>query len=328
MNRFVAAIVALSLFAQVALAQTTRPSIAQPLLQAGSRNISTHDPSSVMESDGVYWFFATGPGIRTYRSADLQTWTFGPPALNHLPLWARSYTKTQSLWAPDVVRAKDGRYLLYFSASSWGKNTSAIGLASNTTLNPGDRTYKWVDHGVVIASSAADEFNAIDPAVLIDDQKMWLTFGSFWSGIKLIELDPKTGRRLADNSPIHALAHSNQIEAPFLHRHAGKYYLFVNWGLCCRGVRSTYNIRVGRSDRITGPYLDKDGRDMLHGGGTLLLGSDKPFIGPGHAGILRAQNRDWFTCHFYDATQAGRATFAIRPLSWTKDGWPVVGADD
>ena len=118
------------------------------------------------------------------------------------------------------------------------------------------------------------------------DGNLWMSFGSFWGGIKLIQLDPATGKRIAPDSPVHALAHYDSIEAPFIYHHNGVYYLFLNWGMCCRGLNSTYNMRVGRSPKITGPYLDKEDKDMLEGGGTLLLDTDGPFIGPGHAGIL------------------------------------------
>jgi len=101
------------------------------------------------------------------------------------------------------------------------------------------------------------------------------------------------------------------------------HYLFVNWDRCCRGTNSTYNIRIGRSREITGPYLDKDGKDLAQGGGTLFLGSDGPFIGPGHAGIFDEDGHFWFSCHFYDGTQRGASTLAIRPLRWT-NGWPAL----
>jgi arabinan endo-1,5-alpha-L-arabinosidase len=228
-------------------------------------------------------------------------------------------------WAPDVAPAPGGGYFLYYSASMFGKNTSAIGLAFNRTLDPKDPAYKWEDRGPVIGSRAGvDEFNAIDPAVLIDGERMGLAFGSFWEGIKAIRLDPATGKRIAPNSPIVALAHSDEIEAAYVHRHGERYYLFVNFGLCCRGVRSTYEIRVGRSDSPAGPYLDKDGRDMRRGGGTLLLGSRGAMIGPGHAGIVNDGTRDWLSFHFYDGTMFGRGTLGIRPLTWDADGWPVV----
>jgi hypothetical protein len=150
-----------------------------------------------------------------------------------------------------------------------------------------------------------------------------MALGSFWSGIKLVQLDSKTGLRKAD-APIHSIAYEREIEAAAVHHHDGYYYLFVNWGKCCRGVNSTYEIRVGRSREITGPYRDKDGVDMMKRGGTLLLGSDGAFIGPGHAGLFEENGRFWFSCHFYDGTQRGRSTLAIRPMRWGEDSWPIL----
>ena len=317
--------------ALAAAAQTSQPAAASaPAPPPGSRDVRTHDPSTVIRQGDEYWFYYTGPGLRSYHSRDLKTWEPGPPrVLDQLPQWTQPYAlRMDRLWAPDVVRAPDGRYFLYYSASSFGKNTSAIGLASNTTLDPADAAYRWVDHGIVIQSKASDDFNAIDPAVTLDkDARMWLSFGSYWSGIKLIELNPRTGLRIAPDSRVHSLARAKEIEAPFIHRHGEKYYLFVNHGLCCRGVKSTYEIRVGRSDRITGPYVDRDGKDLLDGGGTLVLGSQPRdnFIGPGHASIVTdADGREWLTCHFYDATQFGRGTFAMRRLAWGEGDWPMV----
>jgi arabinan endo-1,5-alpha-L-arabinosidase len=155
--------------------------------------------------------------------------------------------------------------------------------------------------------------------------RLWLAFGSFWTGIKLVELDPATGKRLAANSRIHSLAWHDKIEASYIYRHANYYYLFVNWGQCCRGVRSTYNIRVGRSPKISGPYLDKNGIDLLHDGGSLVLGSAGPFIGPGHAGIISTGGKEWFSCHFYDGTHEGKPTLALFPMEWDAAGWPEVG---
>ena len=304
------------------------------LLRLGSRGVRAHDPSTVVKCGDEYWLFTTGPGVRSYRSRDLRQWESGPRVFAEPPAWARRFATKESLWAPDVIRAPDGRYLLYYSASSFGKNTSAIGLASNATLDSSDPAFRWVDEGIVVESARTSDFNAIDPAVTIDgDGRMWMSFGSFWSGIKLIELDPRTGKRRAGDNPIRALATKKEIEAPFIHRRPDRtgrdaYYLFVNWGFCCRGVKSTYNIRVGRSDRIEGPYLDRDGKDLAEGGGTLFFGSDAPMIGPGHAGVVNDGTRDWLSFHFYDATQNGRATLGLRPLEWDEDGWPVVAAGE
>jgi arabinan endo-1,5-alpha-L-arabinosidase len=287
--------------------------------------VRAHDPSTIVKCKDEYWVFCTGPGVRSYRSRDLKTWEAGPRVFDEVPAWARKFMRDDRPWAPDVAPAPGGGFFLYYSASMFGKNTSAIGLAFNRTLDPADPQYKWEDRGPVITSQASDNFNAIDPAVLVEGNgHMGLAFGSFWSGIKGIRLDPATGKSIAPDSPLVSLANSKEIEAAYVHRHDGKYYLFVNHGLCCRGVRSTYEIRVGRSDSPDGPYLDKAGRDLRDGGGTLLLGSQGSMIGPGHAGIVSDGKRDWLSFHFYDATNFGRGTLGIRPLVWEADGWPVV----
>jgi arabinan endo-1,5-alpha-L-arabinosidase len=297
--------------------------------QIRNRGLFVHDPSAVVRWKGEYWFFSTGRGVLSRHSKDLASWEEGPRVFSLSPAWTTGVVNNFRgyFWAPDVIRLND-QFLLYYSVSAWGKNTSAIGLATNPTLDPEDPNYHWTDRGVVIQSGAKDNFNAIDPSVLQDaDGRLWMAFGSFWSGIKLVELDRTTGKRIAPDSPIHSLAWHDTIEAACLYRRGDFYYLFVNWGLCARGVNSTYNIRVGRSARITGPYLDRRGEDLRQGGGTLFLGTRGSLIGPGHAGILSENGRDWLSCHYYDGKNNGRATLAILPLTWTTDGWPEVVAD-
>ena len=150
-----------------------------------------------------------------------------------------------------------------------------------------------------------------------------MAFGSYWSGIKLIELDSKTGHRVATDSPMYSLAHHDSIEAAFIHRRDTNYFLFINWGQCCRGTNSTYEIRIGRSAKITGPYLDRDGRDMMFDGGTPFLNSKPPFYGPGHAGIITVAGQDWFSCHYYDGNNRGRSQLWVGKLSWDTNGWPI-----
>jgi arabinan endo-1,5-alpha-L-arabinosidase len=286
-----------------------------------------HDPSRIVLCGDRYWVFATGQGIRTYSSVDLKVWSPGPPVFTTPPAWHRETVPNHRghLWAPDILKLGH-RYRLYYSVSAWGKNTSAIGLATNSTLDPKDPEFAWKDDGVVIKSSATNDFNAIDPAVILDERgRVWMTFGSFWSGIKLVQLDAVTGHRLAPEGPVHSLAHTAAIEAPYLHHHGGNYYLFVNWGLCCRGTNSTYEIRMGRSPDILGPYLDRDGRDLLSGGGTLLLGSEGAEVGPGHASVFGPPTAEKLTFHLYDARHGGRPTLGLRDLAWTADGWPSVG---
>ncbi len=318
--------------ASAEIAATERaPAEAAKLAMLGSRDIRAHDPSSLAFSNGEYWLFHTGRGIPSWRSRDRRNWTAGPPVFAASPPWvaeAVPENRNSHFWAPDIIQMGD-RYLLYYSVSSMGKRTSAIALATNATLDPADPRFHWKDEGPVIRTSGADNFNAIDPALVVDhDNKLWMVFGSYWSGIKLLELDAATGKRITSTAPLHALAHDRSIEAAFIHRRGGHYYLFVNKGWCCRGVNSTYHIEVGRAEKITGPYTDREGRPLLQGGGTLFLGAESPVIGPGHASIQEIGGREWFGYHFYDATQDGRATYGLRPLTWDADGWPVAGMMD
>ena len=300
------------------------------LAAAGSEplrgELTIHDPSTIVECDDTYWVFGTGRGILSRSSGDLVEWRAGPPVFEAPPAWTTNVVARSRgrFWAPDVIRI-NGRYLLYYSVSSWGSRNSAIGLATSPTLTPGSSGSRWEDRGPVIRSSEAGDFNAIDPSVMRDSSgRLWLAFGSFWSGIKLVELDPQTGLRLDPNAPLRALAWKEAIEAPCLHQHGDHYYLFVNWDLCCRGTNSTYNVRVGRSTSVTGPYLDKDGLDLLRGGGSLVLETTGSRIGPGHAGILRQGGTNWLSYHYYDGNQRGTAKLGILPLRWAADGWPEV----
>ncbi len=227
-------------------------------------------------------------------------------------------------WAPDIVYL-NGRYLLYYSVSTWGSQNSAIGLASNPTLDPAAPGYHWTDEGVVLRSSPRENFNAIDPSAMqARDGQLWLVFGSYWSGIKLVLLNPRTGKQLDTNTPPVALAWKEAIEAACLCQHGDDFYLFVNWGQCCRGTNSTYNIRVGRSRSVTGPYMDKTGQDLLQGGGSLLLETNGRFIGPGHAGLLFQGATNWLSFHYYDGERKGAPTLGLRRLRWTDEGWPEV----
>ena len=304
-----------------------------PLEQSASRGITTRDPSSVVRCKKDYWVFYTGRGVPSYHSRDLVKWERGPAVFKAAPEWiAKIVPQNRNLlyWAPDIIHLGD-RYLLYYAVSSFGKMTSAIGLATNPTLDPDDPAYHWTDEGFVVRTQDGDGYNAIDPSVFQDrDEKLWLAFGSYWSGIKLVELEPQTGKRLAPDSKLFSLAYNESIEASCLCRHEDYYYLFVNWGSCCAGPKSTYNIRIGRSKSVTGPFVDQAGVDMLQRGGSLFLATTNgPLIGPGHAGILNVQGKDWFTSDFEaDLRMGGKATLAIMPLRWNADGWPEATVND
>ncbi|HUA66739.1 MAG TPA: arabinan endo-1,5-alpha-L-arabinosidase [Alphaproteobacteria bacterium] len=294
----------------------------EPLALQGDTFI--HDPSTVIKDGDHYYVFGTGQGIRFKSSPDLIHWKALTPIFSEPPPWTETAVPEfrGHFWAPDIIRV-DGKFLLYYAVSTWGKQVSAIGVATSPTLDPSSPNYQWTDRGMVIASTNGGDYNTIDPSVMLDDDgKLWLAFGSYWDGIYLTELDPQTGLRARDHA-VYPLAWNNSIEASCLTRHENYYYLFVNWGTCCQGTNSTYEVRMGRATRVTGPYFDRNGRDLEAGGGSKFLVSTGRFIGPGHIGILKDGDRVWFSYHYYDAATSGRARLAVGKLGWTKDGWPV-----
>jgi arabinan endo-1,5-alpha-L-arabinosidase len=244
-----------------------------------------------------------------------------------LPAWIKEEVPgAGDLWAPDVS-FYNGRYQVYYSVSTFGNNQSAIGLATNTTLDIHRPDYQWQDEGIVIKSERGFNWNAIDPHFVLDkDGNPWLSFGSFWSGIKLVRLDKATGKRLEGDTALRSIASRTApgaVEAPFIIYHEPYYYLFVSFDQCCKGVDSTYNIRVGRAEDITGPYLDKAGISMLYGGGSLLREATERWKGPGHNAILSKDGLDYLVYHAYDAEQFGAFKLRIEPILW-HDGWPVL----
>ncbi len=199
---------------------------------------------------------------------------------------------------------------------------------TNAAFNPAKPGEGWRDQGLVLMSKDGDDFNAIDPfRVDVSDGRAYLAFGSFWSGIKLSRLDPDIGRLIAADTPRLALASRNggAIEAASILEHEGRFYLFVSFDQCCKGVASTYNIRVGRADRIEGPYRDKDGKAMLEGGGSLLLATTGRFIGPGGQEALKTAKGDMLAYHYYDGDAAGASKLQLSPILWSADGWPELG---
>ena len=306
-------------------ARTSPPAVktAPPKILALKGAIGAHDPV-IIKAEGKYYRFITGPGIPIGCSPDLISWTECGRVFNQLPVSVyKSVPKVQELWAPDIAFF-NGKFHLYYAASSIGSNHSAIALATNTTLDSLNKNYKWVDEGIVIESRENNTYNAIDPNFVLDQEgKAWLTFGSFWTGIKLIELDATSGKPIPDYK-LHALAQRNStaIEAPFIVYKDGYYYLFVSFDQCCKGVDSTYNIRVGRSKTITGPYADHEGKAMLDGGGTLLLEGKKEWRGPGHNALLIEGDKYWLVYHAYDVKSNGVPLLHIEELSWEDMGWP------
>lgn len=291
-----------------------------------------HDP--VIAKDGRnYYVYTTGPGIAVQSSPDMKQWKPEPRVLDPAPAWTATTIpgSRDFYWAPDISFF-NGKWHLYYSVSTFGKNRSAIGFATNETLDPSKPNYKWEDQGPCFQSYAADNYNAIDPNIVLDDHKQpWLSFGSFWSGIQIIKLDPNTGKP-ADPSakPLriagrpHEPGQPGAIEAPFIFRHGRDYYLFASFDFCCRGVSSTYNVRVGRARQVEGPYLDRDGKAMADGGGTLVVAGEGRWHGTGHNAVFRDKRKDYIVYHAYDGEDNGAPKLRIEPLAWDREGWPKV----
>ncbi len=295
-----------------------------------------HDPAIIREG-GTYYVFCTGgrPGggvipIRT--SSDMTTWKLAGYVFEKLPDWAaKEIPKARGAWAPDIS-FYNGRYQLYYAVSTFGSRNSAIGLATNATLDPGSPNYRWVDEGMVLRSyQDKDDWNAIDPNLFIENKhSVWLDWGSFWGGIKMRRLDPETGKPAENDTTVYSLSSrprtppiGGSVEAPFLIRHGGWFYLFVSFDRCCRGVNSTYNVVVGRSKKVTGPYVDKSGKPMTEGGGSVVIAAQTAnWHGAGHEAVLQEKRADYLVFHTYDG-KTGRPFLQIETMEWV-DGWPRV----
>jgi len=300
--------------------------------------ISVHDPVMIRQ-DSMYYLFCTGWGITVWSSPDMKVWNKGKQVFDKAPEWAVRLIPgfKGHIWAPDIT-FHNGKYYLFYSVSAFGKNTSCIGLTTNTTLNPNDAGFKWEDQGKVIQSiPGRDLWNAIDPNLAFDENGTpWLVFGSFWSGMKLVKLgdglnavaEPQewytVAKRSRDFKTADADAGEGSIEAPFLFKKDKYYYLFVSFDFCCRGKNSTYNIRVGRSENITGPYLDREGNRLDQGGGTLVLAGNDEWPGVGHNAAYTFSGTDYLIFHGYDASDEGKPKLMIREIQWDKDGWPLT----
>lgn len=323
-----------------------------PRAEAQTGNVRDVPDPTIIKYGDSYYVYSTAPGIEIRRSKDLRHWELiGTVLPTALPSWAQKEVPgTQFPWAPEIAFF-NGKYHLYYALSTFGSQRSVLALATNTTLDPADPSYRWVDHGKVLESfPGKSTFNAIDGSVILDEKgEPWLTWGSFWGGIKMRKLDKATGRLSSTDTTLISLAtrkgndpnfrsgpaaYTQAIEAPYIIRHGDYYWLFVSWDACCLGAKSTYNVRVGRSKNVTGPYLDRDGVPMIQGGGTLVLAGRDSIAGPGHNSILTDGDRQYIAHHYVnikegpaspDAPLAIPRSLQIRPLYWAWDGWPIAG---
>lgn len=310
------------------MAVLATPASAQPL----TGNIAIHDPTIAVLDDG-FASFATGVEgshdggqIRTKTSLDGIDWQEAGAIPGKMPQWVideMGFTP-KNIWAPSVIE-HDGVSYMYYSVSSFGKNDSVIGLMTNDDLKAADPTAGWVDHGLVLRSHQGDDFNAIDPFRIDSGDRAWLAYGSYWQGIQLVEIEPDSGMPLEGaEATFIASRKGDAIEAPALLERDGKFYLFVSFDHCCRGIASDYRIMVGRADAIGGPYLDKSGKPMLEGGGTELLATTGDHIGPGGQEVFLRDGEPWLALHFYNRMEGGTPNLHLTPLLWSDDDWPKV----
>lgn len=271
-----------------------------------------HDPSTIAECDGKYYTFGTGSG--GLISADGWTWKGGA-------------VRPGGGAAPDVMKIGD-RYLVVYGATGGGLgggHNGRILTMWNKTLDPQSPDFKYSDPIEVAASDGLEDNDAIDPGLLLDPTtgRLWVSYGTYFGNIRLIELDPKTGERMKGNEPLDIAI---DCEATDLLYRNGWYYLLGTHGTCCDGVNSTYNIVVGRSRSVTGPYIDNVGRDMFHGGGKMVIAAGDRVVGPGHFGrTVIDEGVEVMSCHYEaDFDQSGRSVLGLRPLLWKND-WPVAG---
>jgi arabinan endo-1,5-alpha-L-arabinosidase len=271
-----------------------------------------HDPSTIAECDGKYYTFGTGGG--GLISDDGWSWHGGAE-------------RPGGGAAPDVLKIGD-RYLVIYGATGGGLgggHNGRILTMWNKTLDPKSPDFKYTNAIEVCASDGMEDQDAIDPGMLLDPTtgRLWVSYGTYFGTIRLIELDPTTGERVKGNKEKDIAI---DCEATDLIYRDGWYYLLGTHGTCCDGVNSTYNIVVGRSRNVEGPYLDNVGRDMFHGGGKMVIAAGDRVCGPGHFGrTVIDEGVEIMSCHYEaDFERSGRSVLGIRPLLW-KNGWPIAG---
>lgn len=269
-----------------------------------------HDPSTIVECEGKYYTFGTGGG--GLISEDGWNWKGGA-------------VRPGGGAAPDAMKIGD-RYLVVYGATGGSSNhKGAILTMWNKTLDPTSPDFKYSDPIVVATSDGYEDCDAIDPGLMLDPNtgRLWLSYGTYFGFSRVVELDPKTGELVKGNEPVDVAI---VCEATVLTYNEGWYYLLATHGSCCDGANSTYNVVVGRSKNVTGPFIDNVGRSMLEGGGKMVAATEGRLIGPGHFGrIVIEEGIEKMSFHYEaDLNQSGRSVLGIRPLLW-KNGWPVAG---
>ncbi|MBB5803502.1 arabinan endo-1,5-alpha-L-arabinosidase [Saccharothrix ecbatanensis] len=290
-----------------------------------------HDPT-IARSGDCYYVVSSLDGFPIRRSCtglDGPWSVIGKVFPDGSPSWLKSYLNTTDPkfeWAPSIDQV-NGVWRVYYAGTTYGSQTSAIGLATATNIEG-----PWTDQGEVLRSRARMAYNAIDPDTawtVVNGKRVtpYLVWGSWWTGLYIRQLG--TDGKFAPNTPeVHIASRPNgAIEAASIVHRDGYYHLFASFDICCKGANSSYRVMYGRSRSITGPYLDRNGVDMLDGGGTQLIASYGNVRGPGHQDVFDDNGTFRIVHHYYDSTRDTGpfdAHMQIRDLAWTSDGWPQL----
>nr|WP_315254977.1 arabinan endo-1,5-alpha-L-arabinosidase [uncultured Flavobacterium sp.] len=282
--------------------------------------VASHDPSTIVKSGVNYYVFTTGDNIPMTYSTNLVNWSWGTSVFTSTPSWIASYVPgfTKNFWAPDVAWFNN-RWNMYYSCSTFGSATSAIGLVTAPSISQSAGT-KWTDRGRVVSSTSSSDVNAIDPSILVDGSNVYMAYGSWHAGIGVVQITPSTGLPTGTRTIV-AGGSAASWEAPCLIKEGSYYYMFVNRGNCCQGVNSTYYIVVGRSTSPFGPFVDKSGVKLTSGGGTTVLAKQGNYIGPGHLSRITGTQKG--SVHYYDGADSGNPKLEIVYFTWS-NGWPTL----
>ena len=321
----------------------------------------THDPELIKQGD-TYYLFPTGGAISS--SKDLIHWTFAYNVFDKAPDWVTpdiigansrgwgalavspggrgggAAPRGGRINAPEI-QLVNGTYYLFYNVTAFARNTSAIGVATNKTLDPSSPDFKWVDHGMVVQSMPyRDMWNALDANLIMDGNQGYLVFGSFWGGIKMVKLapdllsvaKPEVWFSLASQPRTYALDEADPgdgtIEGAFVYKHVQYFYLFVSLDYCCRGMDSDYKVAVGRSRLVEGPYVDREGKLMTRGGGALVAKGNERWAGVGHNSAYTMNGKSIIVMHGYDKMDNGRSKLIIKELKWDRSDWPSIDWDN
>lgn len=314
-------------FLAIVLLSLPQGAYSQDTLNPLKGNLRVHDPVMIKEGN-TYYVFQTGKGIPIKTSTDKIYWKNAGRVYDttKLPAWHKTDIPNQdgALWAPDIYY-RNGKYHLYYSVSAWMNFNSSIGYATNVTLDPADPKYKWIDEGQVISyKNGGEKVNVIDPQVFVDtDGKVYLFYGSYQAGLRMVELNSKTGKLISDTPSLTTIT-TSLGEGVFVIKGPGYYYMFASRGRCCAGMRSNYQIVIGRSKNVVGPYLTKEGKSWVDNNYTLFLEGDSTAPGKGHNGFFTEGDSTFIVYHAYTRAANGASLLNIKTLYVDKEGWPTM----